>query len=101
MAHTSSGDSLTAATRSFLARFPPFDAMEEDALAFLASRLALGYYPREAVILAPEHGESAYLYIVQRGLVCQTDPLAVRDRTVALGAGEVFPVAALLERRAA
>ena len=101
MAHTSPGDSLIAATRSFLTRFPPFDAMEDDALAFLASRLALGYYPGGTVIVAPEHGEPAFLYIVQRGLVCQTEALpAAQDRTVTLGPGEVFPVGALLERRA-
>ena len=48
---------LAAATRDFLRRHPPFDGMEADAIDFLASRVAVAYYPKGERILAPEHGE--------------------------------------------
>lgn len=96
-------ETLQAAALPFLMRFPPFDGMETDALAFLVSRLALGYYAADTVILTPDHGPPAYLFIVRSGMVRLTQPVATGDAGFApatLGPGECFSVGALLERRA-
>jgi CBS domain-containing protein len=96
-------DSLTTATIAHLRRYPPFDEMDAGALHFLASRLTLAYYPKGTVILAPEQGEPANLFIVQRGIVqlqpALTDQLPGRAGTT-LRPGECFSVGALLEKRA-
>ncbi len=91
------GETLYTATADFLRRYPPFDRLEDDALAYVTSRLSLGYYPEETVILSPTRGEPAYFHIIQRGVVRQTD--ADSGSTVTSGAGEAFSVGSLLERR--
>jgi CBS domain-containing protein len=95
---------LNEAISAFLRRYPPFSDMECEALAFLAGRLALGYYPAGSTILAPPHGQPDFLYIVQRGTVRLEPAAAERAPSEAahvLGPGECFPVGALLERRPA
>ena len=85
----------------FLRRYPPFDKLEPDALEFMVARLALGYYPKGAVILAPDQTEPAYFHIIQRGVVHVTpgdNDLGSRG-VLALGPGECFSVGALLEKR--
>jgi len=95
-------EALTIAVAAFLKRHPPFDEMEEAALRFMASRLAVGYYPKGARILAPEHGEPQSFYIIRNGLVqlapVETYHLPSGIETT-LGPGECFSVGALLERR--
>ena len=44
---------LADATRAFLRRHAPFDAMAEDALDWAIPRLALVYFPKDATILTP------------------------------------------------
>lgn len=89
---------LGTAALAFLRRHPPFDEMQPEALDFLASRLALAYYPRDSSIFSPADGVPSCLYIIQRGAVTE-----VRDERLAakvgLAAGECFPVAALLGKR--
>jgi CBS domain-containing protein len=94
--------SLVSATIAFLERRPPFDVMERDALQFLAARLSLGYHPRGATILSPEHGEPQTFFIIQRGVVelgqnyaCQVP----NGPAITLGPGEYFSIGALLENR--
>ena len=99
MTTTRPGENLYAATADFLRRYPPFDRLEEDALAYVTSRLSLGYYPEETVILSPARGAPAYFHIIQRGLVRQTD--VDTGSAVTRGAGEAFAVDSLLERRPA
>jgi CBS domain-containing protein len=74
----------------------PFDEMEPEPLAFLASRLQLAYYPRTQVIVGPESGAADRLYIIKQGSVRGTGGTA----DVVLGAGESFPMGALAGRRA-
>jgi len=99
---TSAGDKLAASVLTFLRRYPPFDKLEPDALEFMAARLALGYYPKDTVVLAPDRGAPAFFYIIQRGLVHISPGVletgAARE-TLALGPGECFSVGALLEKR--
>jgi CBS domain-containing protein len=93
---------VAAAARSFLHRHPPFDGMEEDAMRFLASRLAVGYYPKGNAILQPVDGEPAHFYVVHKGIV-QLSPAETYHlpggAELTLGPGECFSVGALLERR--
>jgi len=94
---------LAAATRDFLRRHPPFDGMEADAIDFLASRVAVAYYPKGERILAPEHGEPSHFHVIRNGLVQLAPAETYHLPTgveMTLGPGESFPVAALLERRA-
>jgi len=101
-ARPSADDKLAASVLTFLRRYPPFDKLEPDALEFMAGRLALGYYPKDTVVLAPDRGAPAFFYIIQRGLVHihpdENDPGAARE-VLALGPGECFSMDALLEKR--
>jgi CBS domain-containing protein len=74
----------------------PFDEMEAQDLAFLAARLRLAYYPRTQLIVGPESGPAERLYIIKQGRVRGTGGSA----DVVLGAGEAFPMGALVGRRA-
>ena len=74
----------------------PFDEMDAAALRFLAARLKLAYYPREAVLVGPDSGPVERLYIVKQGSVRGSGAAA----DVVLGAGESFPIGALIGRRA-
>jgi CBS domain-containing protein len=95
-------ESLIVNTTIFLRRFPPFDAMDEAALRFLASRLKLGYYPKDTTILSPQQGTPRALFIIKRGLVHVTPPDAFAAANVnvhPLGPGELFSLGACLEER--
>lgn len=90
---------LVAATIDQLSRHAPFDRMTPDHLAWLASRLHLGYYARGEAVLAPEQGEAQTLFIIKQGIV-----RGEREGDAAwleLHEGECFPIGALLSRRAA
>lgn len=105
MAATAPGAAATALTDSvvrFLRQYPPFAQMEADALQFLASRVALGYYPKGSVILDPAGPTPESFHIIQRGTV-QFVPFNAAhsdDRhPVNMGPGECFSVSAMLENR--
>ena len=74
----------------------PFDEMDEGALRFLAARLRLAYYPAGETVLGPESGAVDRLYILKQGSVRGGGGAA----DVVLGAGECFPIGALIGRRA-
>ncbi len=96
-------DSLAGNTIDFLKRHPPFDEMDDAALGFLASRLAVGYYPKDTVIVAPEQGEPRAFFIIKRGLVHllpANSGALTNPAPHPLGQGEFFSVGALLEQRA-
>jgi CBS domain-containing protein len=78
-----------------LAAHAPFDEMEPEALDFLAARLRLAYYPRTQLIVDPDSGPVDRLYIIKQGSVRGTGGNA----DLVLGAGECFPMGALVGRR--
>ena len=93
---------LVAATVDVLRRAAPFDAMAPAELELLASRLKLRYFAHGTRILSPSSGVVAQLYIVQRGAVegvPATFP-SFHEKAFTLGAGEPFPIGALIGRRA-
>ena len=99
-APSASVESVTLSVLAFLRRYPPFDEMEEEALRFLASRLAIGYHAKGAAIVAPEHGEPRYFHVIQSGSVSLAPAETYHPQgSGRLGPGECFSVGALLERR--
>ena len=96
-------NSLLIATVDHLRRFAPFDRMEREHLAWLAQRLALGYYAKGEVILSPEQGVASHFLVIKPGVV-QGEQDVVRAQEDAawleLHEGECFPLGALLSKRA-
>ncbi|HEX6692704.1 MAG TPA: DUF294 nucleotidyltransferase-like domain-containing protein [Burkholderiales bacterium] len=74
----------------------PFDEMDAESLRFLAARVKLAYYPRDTVVVSPPSGAVDRLYIVKQGSVRGVGAAA----DVVLGAGEAFPIGALIGQRA-
>ena len=85
-----------------LSRYAPFDAMARAELEFLARSALPATYPVGTVIIDPAAGPPDRLHIVRQGAV---EVVAVSAPSGAsplvLHAGDVFPLGALLERRAA
>jgi len=94
---------LVEANVEFLSRYAPFDQMKREHLLFLAGRMKLAYFDKDALILAPTDGPPAHYYLVQRGQVAsrRVNEGSLGDEgTLLIGAGEGFPVGALTARRA-
>jgi CBS domain-containing protein len=88
-----------AAVLDALRGHPPFDAMAAPALRRLAKALRLAYYRRGALIAGPETGPADRLFILKQGRV-RGGPEGGAAAEIALGAGDCFPVGALIGRRA-
>lgn len=99
---TQPAPSLMASTIDDLRHHAPFDAMDADALQYLAARLSLRYYAKGETLLAPQDGIAKTLFIVQKGSVTGIDgkPGSQDAWAVTLTDGECFPVGALIARRA-
>jgi CBS domain-containing protein len=99
---SSQPESLLHAAIAFLRHYPPFDAMEDEAMRHLASRLSLAYYAEGTTILSPRDPTPEFLYIIRNGVVRLEQP-AMRGQSspvvTRLGPGECFSVGALLEDR--
>ena len=67
-------------------------------LDFLAARLALAFYPNQSVIADPQQGEARTFYIIKQGRV-RGETAEADDGAWELGAGECFPIGALLACR--
>lgn len=84
--------------------FAPFDKFEPVALAFLDERAVRTRFPAGTVLVAPERGVADAMYIVIAGQVQATEPGYTRrpgESELFLGAGECFPIGALMGQRAA
>ncbi|MDW8324872.1 MAG: putative nucleotidyltransferase substrate binding domain-containing protein [Burkholderiales bacterium] len=90
---------LTATVVADLTRHSPFDAMGAEDLEWLAQRLSLAYHPKGETILSPEQGEVDRLFIIKQGVV-QGEQAGQGGAWLELHEGEVFPLGALLSRRA-
>ncbi len=89
-------DAIIAALR----QHPPFDQMGSKSLRLLASRLQLAYYPRGAAIVSPENGVAQRLHILKQGHVRGAAGGVPGAVDVMLGAGECFPLGAMVGNRA-
>jgi CBS domain-containing protein len=92
---------LERATLEFLRKHPPFNEMDAGALRLVAGAAKLGYYAKGALVVGPASGVVDTLFIVQRGVV-RSRPAEARDDEITFeyGAGEMFPLNALLGARA-
>ena len=91
-------DSDTAATEiaEFLRHHPPFDTLDEEALAAVAAAAEVESHPAAATILDSAGATSEFAYVVRRGSV----ELLTKGRLLdLLGEGEMFGFASLLEER--
>ena len=103
MTAQSSGSAIADAVIAFLQRHPPFDHMEEDALAALVAACRIAYFAQGEIILSPGAGVSDTFYVVNRGRVVieQSDTnMSVGARNLVIGPGECFPISALIGKRA-
>jgi len=92
---------LIASTTAILRKSAPFDAMSEEHLAYLAAGLKVRYFAKGTVILSPESGRVASLFVIQRGAVQAEEPSHVSLNGLAgtFTEGECFPVGALIGGR--
>jgi CBS domain-containing protein len=101
MASNTAPPQLERATLEFLRRYAPFNEMEAAGLRLIAGRVKLGYYAKGTLVVGPGSGVVDTLYIVQRGVVVSRPAEAHDDDvTFEYGAGEMFPLNALLGARA-
>lgn len=92
---------LASATIEFLRQHAPFNEMDTDSLALIAARARLSYHTAGTVIVGPESGPAGVLHVLQRGSVRRrfASGPALLDELV-FGPGELFPIGAVLGRRA-
>lgn len=82
---------------------PPFDSMDEEALAWIGERSSLAYFHKDEEIVGPSSGPVTKLHIVKQGVVHvrpSAELPAAELVDLVHGPGECFPVGALLGRRA-
>ena len=78
----------------FLRRHPPFDTLDEETLAAVASRAEIEFHAAGTAILESAEATSEFAYVVRRGSV----ELLIGGRLLdVLGEGEMFGFASLLE----
>jgi CBS domain-containing protein len=78
----------------FVRRHPPFDTLDEETLAAVASRAEIEFHAAGTAILESAEATAEFAYVVRRGSV----ELVIGDRLLdVLGEGEMFGFASLLE----
>ncbi len=90
-------------TLQFLQRFPPFNQMEHNHLAYLVEQCQLRFYASGESIIKPADGPVEHFYIVKQGRVVGERQHLVKpgvETTFEIASGECFPLAALLGERA-
>lgn len=88
---------------AFITKHAPFDHMELGHVMWMLERMQLGYYPEGEVIVSPEHGAVDRFFVIKQGVVHGEQSVAKAsdaDTWLELGAGECFPLGALLAHRA-
>jgi CBS domain-containing protein len=94
---------LVRATVEALRPHPPFDRMDEPALEWIGAHASVAYFQKGEEIIGPAAGPVRTLHVVKQGVVqVRASAGLPREELLDLvhGAGECFPVGALLGRRA-
>jgi CBS domain-containing protein len=97
------GGAVAQSVIAFLRGHPPFDHMEEAALAALAANARVAYFAQDEIVVSPASGIAATYYVIHKGRVKvgQSDSNAYAGAPdLMLGPGESFPISALLGHRA-
>ncbi len=93
---------LLNAVLEHLGRFAPFNEMSRADLEWMAGRLTVGYYPKDAVLLDPAHGVVDAFYVIKQGSVVgeqSAEGVSADAANLQLVEGECFPLGALLAKR--
>ena len=93
---------LMNATIDFLRQHSPFNRMATEDLEYLAQRVKLAYFDKDADLLSPDMGAPRHLHIVQRGQVSRrdaTDAGTSHENQITVAPGECFPIGALISGR--
>jgi CBS domain-containing protein len=93
---------LVGATVDFLRQHSPFNRMDAEDLEFLAARLKLAYFDKNAKVLAPQMGAPRHLHILQRGKILRRDAAeggTTSQNELIVSPGECFPIGALVAER--
>jgi CBS domain-containing protein len=90
------------ATVDELIAHAPFDKMQADSVRRVAEQIRLHYFAEGATILSPAAGVVDTLWLVQRGSVkgAAASSSASAENGLTLAAGEMFPLGAMLSKRA-
>lgn len=102
MSGSSATNMVSIDTEQFLRRYEPFDTMEDDSIAFLASRAKIAFYPKGSILLDPEHGAPANLFILRDGTIQRREVSelpTLLQLTGTLGPGDCFPLGAVMGQR--
>ncbi|MFN5543166.1 MAG: DUF294 nucleotidyltransferase-like domain-containing protein [Betaproteobacteria bacterium] len=92
---------ILAATVAELRGHAPFNQMADHVLSRLATKLTLRYYAEGSVIKSPDDGVVSTLSILQRGHVLGINHSpSSSERPLTLVEGEMFPIGAMISRRA-
>jgi CBS domain-containing protein len=85
---------------AFLRGHPPFNEMDDEALAFLADRSRVARHPKGTVLASPQDGVARRLHTLVRGMVIGTLADEQGGDRLEFGPGEAVPLAAVLGARA-
>lgn len=92
---------LFAALRPDLLRHPPFAQMPAEAVDFFIARSEQRYYAPGEILLQPTDGEVQEIFFIRQGAVSGVKGLAeVSASAFQYEAGDLFPLAAAVARRA-
>lgn len=94
-------NSLLQATLEALRTQAPFSGMAEADLAWLVERLSVVYFPQDMTLLEASGKPLDHLFIVKQGVIEAEAPGKPGTRVLQLTSGEMFPLGALLTKRAA
>lgn len=88
----------------FLHQYPPFNLMEPPHLLYLVEQARLRFFAAGQVITEPAAGVAAHWYLIRQGAVVgrrhKNSESAAAEPPRILGAGDAFPLAALVGERA-
>lgn len=96
------GVQLAGMIRESLVQYPPFQSMDEKAMAYLSERAQIMFFAKGSEITGPNDGVARTLYIVEQGKVqsAQAGEVVVTARSVLLlGPGECFPIGSVTAQR--
>ncbi|MCA3173313.1 MAG: CBS domain-containing protein [Burkholderiales bacterium] len=97
---------ILSGVKAFLSEHPPFSQLTAQELDGVARAVTLRYFEPRQRIIGPEEGSPRALFIIKQGLIgvernAETGGTAGSGNAVSsLGAGDCFPVGALLAERA-
>lgn len=92
---------LAQTLRERLRKFPPFSAMEDEHVDLFVASSSEVYFAPDEIVLAPGDGVVEHLFLIREGAVSgSSSQTGLYSGRFEYEAGDFFPVAALMGRRA-